>query len=133
MVVLAAAGQLGLPYVWGGDGPTNGDDGFDCSGLTTFAYLAGGIRLPRTAHTQYLAGPIISADQPLRAGDLLFYGTPQKVHHVALYIGGDRMIHAPTFGEPVQISNYRWNGDDFLGASRPATYLGGGRAAPTPP
>ena len=44
--------QIGLPYVWGGDGPTNGDAGFDCSGLTTFAYAAAGVSLPRTAHTQ---------------------------------------------------------------------------------
>jgi cell wall-associated NlpC family hydrolase len=122
--VQAAAGQLGLPYMWGGDGPVNGDDGFDCSGLTTFAYLAGGIKLPRTAHTQYLAGPSVPPGHPLRAGDLLFYGTPQHVHHVGLYIGGGRMIHAPTFGEPVQVSDYRWAGDDYLGASRPVSYLG---------
>ncbi|MEV6447006.1 NlpC/P60 family protein [Amycolatopsis sp. NPDC051716] len=55
-----------------------------------------------------------------RSGDLLFYGTRGNVHHVGIYIGAGRMVHAPTFGEPVQVSSYRWNGDDYLAASRPA-------------
>ncbi len=112
--------QLGLPYVWGGDGPSNGDDGFDCSGLTTFSYAAAGLRLPRTAHTQYYAGPHVPAGDPLQPGDLVFYGTPARVHHVGMYIGGSRMINAPTFGQPVRTAFYRWIGDDYLGATRPA-------------
>ncbi|MGE6738292.1 NlpC/P60 family protein, partial [Streptomyces sp. NPDC059900] len=48
-----ARGQLGLPYVWGGDGPAAGDAGFDCSGLARAAYAAAGITLPRTAQQQY--------------------------------------------------------------------------------
>jgi len=94
--------------------------GFDCSGLTKAAYNAAGINLPRTAQTQYNAGPLVPAGQPLLPGDLVFYGTPSNVHHVGLYIGAGKMVHAPTFGEPVQVSNYRWNGDDYLAASRPA-------------
>ena len=42
VAIATAKAQLGLPYVWGGDGPTNGDAGFDCSGLTTFSYRAAG-------------------------------------------------------------------------------------------
>ena len=61
VAIRTAMAQLGLPYVWGGDGPSNGDDGFDCSGLTTFSYAAAGLRLPRTAHTQYYAGPHVPA------------------------------------------------------------------------
>jgi cell wall-associated NlpC family hydrolase len=51
----------------------------------------------------------------------VFYGTPHHVHHVGLYTGHGRMIHAPDVGQPIQISNYRWTGDDYLGATRPAT------------
>lgn len=120
MAINFACGQLGLPYVWGGNGPEGGHAGFDCSGLTKAAYNAAGIALPRTAQTQYNAGPLVPAGQPLLPGDLVFYGTPGDVHHVGLYIGAGKMVHAPTFGQPVQVSNYRWNGDDYLAASRPA-------------
>ena len=61
IAIATAKAQLGLPYVWGGNGPTNGDAGFDCSGLTTFSYRAAGVALPRTAHTQYYAGPRVPA------------------------------------------------------------------------
>ena len=110
--------QLSLPYVWGGDGPAEG--GFDCSGLTRAAYAAAGIAIPRTAQTQYTAGPRIPAGQPLKPGDLVFYGaTASTIHHVGLYIGNEKMIHAPQSGDVVRIANYRWTGDDFWGATRP--------------
>jgi cell wall-associated NlpC family hydrolase len=121
MAITFACGQLGLPYVWGGNGPAAGDAGFDCSGLTTAAYDAAGISLPRTAQTQYHAGPLVPAGDPLLPGDLVFYGSPSKVHHVGLYLGAGQMVHASTFGQPIKIAPYRWSGDDFLGASRPAT------------
>jgi cell wall-associated NlpC family hydrolase len=85
------------------------------------AYNAAKISLPRTAQTQYNAGPLVPAGQPLLPGDLVFYGTPGDVHHVGLYIGAGKMVHAPTFGQPIQISQFRWNGDDYLAASRPVT------------
>lgn len=117
-----ACGQLNLPYVWGGNGPDSGDAGFDCSGLTTASYDAAGISLPRTAQTQYNTGPLVPTGEPLLPGDLIFYGTPSNVHHVGLYIGANKMIHAPTFGQPVQVSTYRWAGDDYLATSRPVDY-----------
>ncbi|WP_197040453.1 C40 family peptidase [Pseudonocardia halophobica] len=116
----AALSQVGVPYQWGGDGPAAGDQGFDCSGLTVFAYGAAGITLPRTAHTQYVAGPHVPADAALQPGDLVFYGTPSAVHHVGVYLGDGRMVNAPTYGQPVRTSYYRWRGDDYLGATRPA-------------
>ncbi|RZT87228.1 NlpC/P60 family protein [Pseudonocardia sediminis] len=119
--IRVAMDQIGLPYIWGGDGPTEGDAGFDCSGLTTFAYGEAGIDLPRTAHTQFRAGPRVPAAAPLQPGDLVFYGTWAKVHHVGMYLGDGRMVNAPTFGEPVQTAYYRWNGDDYIGATRPAS------------
>jgi len=121
-----ALAQRGLPYVWGGNGPLEGDAGFDCSGLTTAAYDYAGISLPRTAHTQYYAGPHVPAGVDLEPGDLVFYGVPQRVHHVGLYIGDGRMVSAPTFGKPVRLAFVRYNGDDYLGATRPAA----GRDAP---
>ena len=114
-----ALAQIGLPYVWGGDGPANGDVGFDCSGLTHFAYAMAGISLPRTAHTQFYAGPHVPAGEPLHPGDLVFYGASSFVHHVGMYVGSGRMVNAPTFGEPVQVAYYRWLGDDYIGATRP--------------
>jgi cell wall-associated NlpC family hydrolase len=120
VAIRTALAQIGLPYVWGGDGPDAGDAGFDCSGLTTFSYDAAGITLPRTAHTQYFAGPHVPAGAALQPGDLVFYGTATRVHHVGLYLGAGRMVNAPTFGKPVQVASYRWPGDDYLGATRPA-------------
>jgi cell wall-associated NlpC family hydrolase len=117
-VIAFGRAQLGLPYVWGGDGPAEG--GFDCSGLTRAAYAAAGIAIPRTAQTQYTAGPPVPAGQPLEPGDLVFYGTTgHTIHHVGLYIGDGKMIHAPQSGDVVRISAYRWTGDDFWGATRP--------------
>jgi cell wall-associated NlpC family hydrolase len=115
-----AQGQLGLPYEWGGNGPTNGDTGFDCSGLTQAAYAAAGINLPRTAQQQYDTGPHIPAGQPLEPGDLVFYGTPNAIHHVGLYIGSGQMIDAPRPGKNIRIEPHRYQGDDYAGATRPS-------------
>ncbi|WP_374203851.1 NlpC/P60 family protein [Pseudonocardia sp. ICBG601] len=124
IAVEVAMRQIGLPYVWGGNGPENGHRGFDCSGLTTFAYAKAGVTLPRTAHTQFRHGPRLPAGVELRPGDLVFYGTYAKVHHVGMFIGQGRMVNAPTFGQPVQTAWYRWSGDDYLGATRPTAEPG---------
>jgi cell wall-associated NlpC family hydrolase len=124
VAIRTALAQIGLPYVWGGNGPTNGDAGFDCSGLTTFSYGSAGVPLPRTAHTQYNAGPHVPDGAPLQPGDLVFYGTTARVHHVGMYLGAGRMVNAPTFGKPVQVAFYRYRGDDYLGATRPAAAAG---------
>ena len=62
----------------------------------------------------------MSDGQPLLPGDLVFYGTPSIIHHVGLYIGDGLMIDAPDFGQVVKIEPYRYNGDDYAGATRPA-------------
>ncbi|MFF4257925.1 NlpC/P60 family protein [Streptomyces sp. NPDC001663] len=116
-----AIGQLRLPYVWGGNGPAAGDAGFDCSGLTKAAYAAAGIALPRTAQQQFDAGPRVADPSALAPGDLLFYGrTPNGIHHVGVYIGGGQMIDAPGRGKVIRIGPYRYPGDDYAGATRPA-------------
>jgi cell wall-associated NlpC family hydrolase len=114
--VAFARAQLGTPYVWGGDGPAEG--GFDCSGLTKAAYATAGITLPRVANDQYQATPKIPAGQPLLPGDLVFYGTPSRIHHVGLYIGNNQMINAPNRHSLVRVEDYRWK--DYFGATRPA-------------
>jgi cell wall-associated NlpC family hydrolase len=95
IAVMFACAQLGKPYVWGG----TGDAGFDCSGLTHAAYAAAGIDLPRTAQTQYDTGPLLPAGAPLEPGDLLFFGTPSRIHHVGISLGGTLMIDAPDVGQ----------------------------------
>lgn len=105
--ITAAASQLGKPYIWGGgdfNGPTGG--GFDCSGLVLYAaYQASGgrIRLPHYSGSQIHAGEGIAwnAKQP---GDLIFFSYPGAggPHHVAIYVGGDRILHAPRTGDVVR-------------------------------
>jgi hypothetical protein len=120
-----ACDQLGEPYVWGG----NGETGWDCSGLVTAAYKVAGVVIPRTTQPEYETGPLVPTDGPLMPGDLVFYGTPSNVHHVGLYLGAGKMVHAPTFGQPVQVSPYRWSGDDYLAASRPTVDITSDRKA----
>jgi peptidoglycan DL-endopeptidase CwlO len=98
----AARSRVGLPYVWGGNGP----DDFDCSGLVQWSMRQAGIVMPRVAVDQAQTGPLIplSALQP---GDLLFYHTdptaPTYISHVAIYLGDGMMEQAPEPGMDVQI------------------------------
>lgn len=118
--VTFAIDKIGLPYVWGGNGEEQGDAGFDCSGLTTAAYDSAGVSLERTAHWQYSTVPTIGPNEEPRLGDLVFFGDPNtKIHHVGIYIGNQQMIDAPTFGQAVQVHNYRKPDDSYAGAGRP--------------
>lgn len=110
-----ACAERGQPYVWGGNGPRDG--GFDCSGLTTAAYAAAGLHIPRTADAQYRAEPRVPPGQPLLPGDLVFFGTVEHVHHVGLYIGAGLMLDAPDFGQVVKSEPYKES--DFLAGGRP--------------
>lgn len=117
-----ALGQLGLPYVWGGNGPDAGAAGFDCSGLTKASYEDAGVELPRTADSQFRSVPSVPASQPPQLGDLVFYGNAAtNIHHVGLYLGNGLMINAPTEGQAIQIHTYHSAGDDYVGAGRPAS------------
>ena len=92
-----ALAQVGDPYVWGASGP----DGFDCSGLTSYAYAAAGVSLPRASRSQATVGREVSREE-LQPGDLVFFYDP--ISHVGLYIGNGQMVHARTFGQPVAVT-----------------------------
>jgi len=109
--IAAARSQLGVPYVWGGTSP----DGFDCSGLTQWAFEKAGIELPRTSRAQSQAGQDVDLDN-MQPGDLIFFNSP--VSHVGIYIGDGKMIEAPQTGSDVKISPVARRMDDAVGARR---------------
>jgi len=101
---------LGVPYQWGGATPA----GFDCSGLVMYVYAQLGISLPHFAAAQYGLGSPVSRDQ-LQPGDLVFF---ENLNHVGIYIGGGQVVHAPTTGDVVKISNLSDWGASYVGARR---------------
>ena len=108
--VSTARAQLGKPYVYGAAGP----DSFDCSGLTMYAWHAGGISLPHSAAMQYDVIPHVAISQ-LQPGDLVFFGSP--AYHVGIYVGNGQMIDAPHTGANVEYDSIYW--PDLSGAGRP--------------
>jgi len=110
-VVAVAMSKLGSPYVWAAAGPNT----FDCSGFTMWCYAQIGISLPHSSRAQINYGERVSyAD--LEPGDLVFFGSP--IHHVGMYIGNGRFIHAPRTGDVVKISSLA-SRSDYVGACRP--------------
>ncbi|MFG1998726.1 NlpC/P60 family protein [Spirillospora sp. NPDC048911] len=106
-----AMSKIGRPYVWGAAGPTT----FDCSGLTMWAYKQVGISLPHYTGSQWNAGTHISRND-LQPGDLVFfYG---DLHHMGMYVGDGKMLHAPQTGDVVKIAPLA--GRPFAGAVRVA-------------
>lgn len=115
-LILSNAKQaLGTPYRYGGETLR----GVDCSGLVQMAYAAAGIGLPRTADQQFSRLPERDVARP---GDLLFFGSGSTATHVGIYLGDQRMIHAPGRGRRVSITSLNidyWH-EHFLGAAGPA-------------
>lgn len=94
---------LGVPYVWGGNGPNC----FDCSGLTKYVYGHFGYALNRTASAQLSNGVSVSRSE-LQPGDLVFFDNGKvstPVSHVGIYIGNGQFIHASTNSYCVEISS----------------------------
>jgi cell wall-associated NlpC family hydrolase len=106
-----ALAQLGDRYVFGAAGLVN----WDCSGLTMRAFQAAGVSLPHSSRAQYGYGKAI-ARKDLQPGDLVFFGKP--ISHVAIYVGGDRMLHAPRSGALVKIAAFDLGKKPYIGARR---------------
>ena len=82
----------GAPYRNGGSDP----NGFDCSGFTQYVFSQYGVALPREVREQYRRGTPVDPSQ-LAPGDLVFFATTDPdVSHVAIAIGGDEFVHAPS-------------------------------------
>jgi cell wall-associated NlpC family hydrolase len=119
---------LGTPYSWGGGNPAGptwgagGPVGFDCSGLALWAWAQVGVPLPHYSGYQYRSGAHMSRAN-LMPGDLVFWAydtsDPGSIHHVAIYIGGGRIVQAPHTGDVVKIS-FMWS-NGYIGAARPGT------------
>nr|WP_306438238.1 NlpC/P60 family protein [Corynebacterium phoceense] len=124
-VIARAMSQVGTPYAWGGgdaNGPTKGirdggvadsfgdynKVGFDCSGLTLYAFSAAGISLPHYTGYQYNQGTKVDPSE-MKRGDLIFYG-PGGGQHVAIYLGDGTMVEAPESGSTVRVSPVRYGG-----------------------
>jgi cell wall-associated NlpC family hydrolase len=87
--VAEARAYLGAPYEWGG----LTERGIDCSGLVHIAYRRLGRLVPRDAHEQEAAATRIE-EALRRPGDLIFFGPPERAHHIAFWLGKGRILHA---------------------------------------
>ncbi len=118
-LVGAALALRGAPYRNGGADPS----GFDCSGFTQYVFSQFGVSLPRDVQQQFQAGMSVPPDN-LTAGDLLFFATAGGgASHVAIAVGGDEFVHAPSSKGVVRVerlSSGYWS-PRFLGARRVTT------------
>ena len=111
-VVRTAKQYLGVRYRLGGTTPR----AFDCSGFVRWIFAQHGVRMPRTAKEQAAVGdaPVPGDLQP---GDLLFFFGGRGAQHIAVYVGGDTIIHASSSGKRVKL-------DRFGGTRRRPTWFG---------
>lgn len=116
-VIRRGGSQMGVPYSWGGGtltGPGPGVDydagkiGYDCSGFTRYAFAGVGVQIPKYSGDQYNTGRKVPVSQAKR-GDLLFWG-PGGSQHVAMYLGGGKMLEASGSAEKVTVSPVRTSG-----------------------
>jgi cell wall-associated NlpC family hydrolase len=110
----AAKSVIGTQYVFGSADPSVG---FDCSGLTSWAWAQAGVYIPHSSASQYSSLPHVPLGS-VQPGDLIFYYSP--ISHVALYIGGGQIVHAthPGADGAVHIDSM-YGYDPPVGASRP--------------
>jgi cell wall-associated NlpC family hydrolase len=114
IAVSAARSVLGVQYVFGSSNPSVG---FDCSGLTSWAWAQAGVYIPHSSAAQYSSLPHVPLDQ-VQPGDLIFYYSP--ISHVALYVGGGQIIHATHPGADGAVHYDSMYGyDPPVGAARP--------------
>ena len=125
-VVETARHYLGVRYVLGGTTPK----AFDCSGFIRYVFALHGLTLPRTAHEQAAYG-IAPNERELEPGDLLFFYGGQGAQHIAMYIGGDSIIHASSGGHRVMLARLSgsgahrtWSGQRLIAVRRVLPAIG---------
>ncbi len=109
-----ALAQVGDRYVAAAAGPNS----FDCSGLTMTAWRQAGISLPHYSRSQYSVTRRVPLSQA-QPGDLVFY-FGRGTHHVGMYIGNGKMVHAANPRTGVVVSNILgpWYSSRFSGIGR---------------
>ncbi|MFG3335247.1 NlpC/P60 family protein [Streptomyces tendae] len=107
-----ATAQLGKPYQWGAEGPTS----YDCSGLTSQAWVWAGQTIPRTSQQQWKQLRHVDVED-MRPGDLIIYF--DDASHVGMYVGDGSMVHAPRPGRSITVAGA--GSMPILGAVRPDT------------
>ncbi len=106
----------GIPYRNGGSGL----DGFDCSGFTQYVYARHGVLLPRAVRHQFRMGRSVARNR-MAAGDLVFFSTTESgPSHVAIALGGDEFVHAPSSRGVVRVEriNTPYWATRFVGVRR---------------
>lgn len=112
-----ATAQIGKPYQWGAEGPKS----YDCSGLTSQAWVSAGQSMPRTSQEQWKQLKHVDVED-MRPGDLIIYF--DDASHVGMYVGDGSVVHAPRPGRPVTLAGAGTM--PILGVVRPETGAGGG-------
>jgi peptidoglycan DL-endopeptidase CwlO len=111
LAVQAALAQQGVPYRYATSSP---GVGFDCSGLTAYAWGQAGVGLPHQSGAQFGSVPRVAIDQA-QPGDLLFFYSP--ISHVSIYLGNGMQVHAPNTGKTVTVAAVNWG--KVVGVGRP--------------
>ena len=111
IAVQAALAQQGVPYRYATSIP---GVGFDCSGLTGYAWEQAGVGLPHQSGMQFASTPRVPVSEA-QAGDLLFFYSP--ISHVSIYLGNGTHVHAPNTGSVVNVSSVNWG--KVVGVGRP--------------
>jgi len=118
-LVQTALRYNGIPYLWGGTSSKT----IDCSGFVSNVYFLNGLQLPRDADQQALIGRELSTEyvwEDLEAGDLLFFGrkasegNPERVTHVAMYLGEGEFIHSAGYRERVSINSMDSTRENYI-------------------
>jgi cell wall-associated NlpC family hydrolase len=111
IAVQAALGQQGVPYRYATSIP---GVGFDCSGLTAYAWAQAGVGLPHQSRAQYASIPHVPKESA-QPGDLIFFYSP--ISHVSIYLGNGMQVHAPNTGKTVTVAPVNWG--KVVGVGRP--------------
>ena len=120
-VIGTAEQYVGVPYRYGGTSPKSG---FDCSGFVQYVFAKQGVQLPRTAREQAQVGTALAPDwRAVSAGDLVMFEENGRIGHVAIYAGGNRIIHSTSSGGGVRYDDLstergEWFMDHMVAARR---------------